>query len=104
MNPKHLSSAAVIAAGVILSAVTSGVGVASATALNPPPSAPAFHRIRAGPRRAFQPRNAGSMGASAGEAPGAEAVCRDIHRSAPLLPHPLRRRVNRSSFFAPRGM
>ena len=49
MNPKHLTSAAVIAAGVVLSAMTSGLGVVNATALNPPPSAPAFHQDPGGP-------------------------------------------------------
>ena len=43
MNPKHLTAAAVIAAGVVLSAVTSGSGVVNAAPLDPPPSAPAFH-------------------------------------------------------------
>jgi hypothetical protein len=49
MNLKHLTSAAVIAAGVVLSAMTSGLGGVNATALHTPPSAPAFHQDPGGP-------------------------------------------------------
>ena len=49
MNPKHLTAGAVIAAGVVLSALTNGLGLVNATALNPPPSAPAFQPDPGGP-------------------------------------------------------
>ena len=40
MNPKHLTAAAVIAAGVVLSAVTNGLGLVNAAPLDPPPNCP----------------------------------------------------------------
>jgi hypothetical protein len=45
--------------------------------------------------RAFQPKNAGSTGASGGEAPEAAVGCRDTRRSAPH-PHLHRRRADGS--------
>ncbi len=38
------AAAAVIAAGIGVSALTSGVGLADAAPLDPPPSAPVFHQ------------------------------------------------------------
>jgi hypothetical protein len=69
MNPKHLSAATVIAAGVVLSAMTSGLGAVNATALNPPPSAPAFHQDPGGPPPGIPAEKCWRYGRSGGGSP-----------------------------------
>ena len=69
MIQKHLSAAAVVAAGVILSAVTSGLGIVNATALNTPPSAPAFHQDPGGPPAGIPAEKCWRFGRSGGGSP-----------------------------------
>ena len=84
MNPKHLAAAAVIAAGVGTVSADERVRACQRRRVGPTPVGPGLPaRIRVGPRRAFQPKNAGGTGAAAAEAPEAGAVCRDTCRSAP---------------------
>jgi hypothetical protein len=49
MNMKSLAAAAAIAAGVGMSALTSGVGLANAAPLDPPPPAQTFRLDPGGP-------------------------------------------------------
>ena len=73
MNPKHLTAAAVIAAGTVLSAVTSGLGsglgLVNATALNPRPSAPAFHQDPGAPPPGIPAEKCWRYGRSGGGTP-----------------------------------
>ena len=69
MNLKRLAAAAAIAAGVGMSALTSGVWLVNAAPLNPPPAAPAFHTDPAGPPPGIPAEKCWRYGRSGGGSP-----------------------------------
>ena len=85
MNPKHLTAAAVIAAGVVLSAVTSGLGLVNAAALDPPPSAPTFRPGSGWAAAGHSSRKMLEVRAQRrGKPPRRRRDAADTYRSAPL--------------------
>jgi hypothetical protein len=69
MNSKHLIAAAVIAAGVVLPAVTSGIALDNATALNPLATGSAFHQDPSGPPPGIPAEKCWRYGRSGGGSP-----------------------------------
>ena len=69
MNLNRLSAVAATAAAVGMSALTSGAAPVNATALNPPPSAPAFHQDPGGPPPGIPAEKCWRYGRSGGGSP-----------------------------------
>ena len=69
MNPKHLTAAAVIAAGVGMSALTSGVELVNAAVLDPSPPASTFRQDPVGPPPGIPAEKCWRYGRSGGGTP-----------------------------------
>jgi hypothetical protein len=69
MNVNRLAAAAAIAAGVGMSALTSGLWLVNAAPLNPPLPAPTFHQDPAGPPPGIPAEKCWRYGRSGGGSP-----------------------------------
>jgi hypothetical protein len=69
MNLKRLAGGAAVAAGVGMSALTIGIGLADAAPLNPPLTGQAFHQDPAGPPPRIPAEKCWRYGRSGGGSP-----------------------------------